>query len=161
MNRSEGRPLPAHFLGEFMPESRSGDSDGETIRRTQKDHLDVLGEFMPEFWSAESDGESVTRTQKDRLDPFRKADKTSNEHALERDSPEGLEAPTSPLWNPSREQWIVIWVCAMAAWLLWSSDNGILGYTALFGHNTDHRFGTLATVVGVLRIWQLESRRTK
>ena len=83
------------------------------------------------------------------------------EDALERDSADGLKGNTSTIWNPSREQWIVIWVCAITAWLLLSSENGILGYTDLFGHNTDHRFGTLAIVIGVLLIWQLESRRKK
>jgi len=135
LSRLEGRPLDGNFLGEFMPE----------------------------LWSGDSDGETVARTQKGRLDAFRNADKPREEagedYALERDSADGVKCNASPIWNPSREQWTVIWVCAMTSWLLWSSDNGVLGYTALFGHNTDQRFGTLATVIGVLRIWQLESRR--
>ena len=123
---------------------------------------DFLSEFLPELWSGDPDGETVTRTQKDRLDAFRKADKVRDEpgeEALERDSADGLKGNTSTIWNPSREQWIVIWVCAITAWLLLSSENGILGYTDLFGHNTDHRFGALAIVIGVLLTWRLESRR--
>ena len=160
MNRLEGRPLDGNFLGEFMPELWSGDPDDETSTRSQKDP-DALGEFMPEWWSGDSNGETVATTQKDRLDAFRKADQAGEDCAPERDSADGVECNTSPIWNPSREQWIVIWVCAMTAWLLLSSDNGILGDTDLFGHNTDQRFGALAIVIGVLLTWQLESRRKK
>ena len=124
-----------------------------------------LSEFLPESWSDDSDGETATRTHKGRHDPFRKADNVSDEasegDALKRDSALGPTGDMSAIWNPSREQWIVIWVCTMAAWLLWSSDNGILGYTPLFGHNTDRRFGALAIVIGVLLTWQLEPRRKK
>ena len=131
--------------------------------RSLEDH--ALSEFLPESWSGDFDGETVTRTQKGRIDPFRKADKAREEAweetALKPDITDGRQDNTSAIWNPSREQWIVIWVCAIAAWLLWSSDNGILGYTPLFGHNTDHRFGALAIVIGVLLTWQLEPRRKR
>lgn len=132
-------------------------------RRSLEDH--ALSEFLPESWSGDLDNENVTRTQKGRIDPFRKADKAreeaSEDSALKPDSADGLTGDASPIWNPSREQWIVIWVCAIATWLLWSSDNGILGHTHLFGPNTDRRFGALAIVIGVLLTWQLEPRRKK
>jgi hypothetical protein len=135
--------------------------------RPLEDHS--LSDFLPELWTGDPDAETVTRTQKDRLEAFRKADKARDEawedHALQGDSDDGFKCNTSTMWNPSREQWIVIWVCAMTAWLLWSADTdggyGILGRTALFGDNTDQRFGALAIVIGVLLTWQLESRRKK
>ena len=131
--------------------------------RSLEDH--ALSEFLPESWSGDPDRETVTRTQKNRFDAFWKADTAREEvredSALKPDNADGLQSNASAIWNPSREQWIVIWVCAIAAWLLWSSDNGILGYTPIFGHNTDQRFGTLAIVIGVLLTWQLEPRRKK
>jgi hypothetical protein len=165
LSRLEERPLEGNFLGEFFPEVWPGDPDGEPVTRTQKERLDALGEFSPEFWADDSDGETVTTTQNDRLAAFRKTEKGGEDYARERNSADGLTCNTSPIWNPSRDQWIVIWVCSLAAWLLWSADNaggyGILGRTALFGDHTDHRFGTLAILIGVLRTWQLESRRKK
>ena len=131
--------------------------------RSLEDH--ALSEFLPEAWSADRDGETAARTHKGRSDPFLKAANARDEalegDALKPDRADGLTGDTSPIWNPSREQWIVIWVCAIAAWLLWSSDNGILGYTPVFGQNTDRRFGALAIVIGVLLTWQLEPRRKK
>ena len=43
--------------------------------------------------------------------------------ALKGDSDDGFKGNSSAIWNPSREQWFVIWVCAMTAWLLWSANN--------------------------------------
>ena len=161
MNRLAERPPEGEFEGEFLPEFWPGDPDGKTVTRTQKDRLGALAEFSPEFWSGDSDGETAATTRNDRRDAFRKTEKAGEGYALERNSADGLKGNASTIWNPSRDQWIVIWVCSLTAWLLWSSDNGVLGYTNLFGHNTDQRIGTLATVMGVLLIWQLESRRKK
>jgi hypothetical protein len=131
--------------------------------RSLEDH--ALSEFLPESWPGDPNGETVTRTQKNRFDAFWKADTAREEaredSALKPDNADGLQSNASAIWNPSREQWIVIWVCAIATWLLWSSDNGILGHTHLFGPNTDRRFGALAIVIGVLLTWQLEPRRKK
>jgi hypothetical protein len=134
--------------------------------RPLEDHS--LDEFLPELWSRDSDGDTVTRTPNRRLDPFRTAgiagDETQEDAAPKRDSVDGQKGNPSLLWNPSREQWIVIWVCAMTTWLLWSAAHdgyGILGRTALFGDKTDQRFGALAILIGVLLTWQLESRRKK
>jgi hypothetical protein len=124
-----------------------------------------LSEFLPEVWPGDLDGETVTTTQNHPKETFRETEKAGEDYAPERNSADGLERNRSTIWNPSRDQWIVIWVCSLAAWLLWSADNaggyGIFGRTAVFGDHTDHRLGALAIVIGVLLTWQLESRRKK
>ena len=74
--------------------------------------------------SGDSDGETAATTRNDRRDAFRKTEKAGEGYALERNSADGLKGNASTIWNPSRDQWIVIWVCSLTAWLLWSSDNG-------------------------------------